>query len=395
MKLAILSRAPKCYSTRRLLEAAKARGHDVTILNPIRFTILLEENSPRLLYRSEPVEHFDAVIPRIGSSITFWGCAVVRQFEQMGVFCLNCAQAIADARDKLRSMQLLSRHHIAIPGTAMVRSNKDILPAIQSVGGAPVILKLIQGTQGVGVILAENTKAAEATIQTLRSARQNVLIQRFVSESKGRDVRALVVGDRVVASIRRIAEGEEFRSNVHRGGRAEPLTLDGDCAATALRAAHIVGLHVAGVDMLESREGPRVAEVNCSPGLQGIESATGRDIATAIIDYLQAQIDDAYESVEPSSEGYDLIEVVANDDNQLAGQTIGGPMLEGRGLTVLRLAHNGDVIDRPESHTRLEAGDRVLCFGRTRELQSLVNPYGPEQARRPVQEAPESRRESL
>ena len=395
MRIAILSQAPKCYSTRRLAEAARGRGHDVHILNPTRFTILLEENSPRLLYQSAPIEYFDAVVPRIGATITFWGSAVVRQFEQMGVFCLNCAQAISDARDKLRSMQLLSRHHIAIPGTAMVRSNKDILPAIQSVGGAPVILKLIQGTQGVGVILAENTKAAEATIQTLRSARQNVLIQRFVSESKGRDVRALVVGERVVASMRRIASGEEFRSNVHRGGKAEPITLDHDCAATALRAAQVVGLHVAGVDMLESHEGPRVAEVNCSPGLRGIETATGQDIAAAIVDYLQAQIDYANESIEPSPEGYDLVEIVASDENHLAGQMIGGPMIEGRGLTVLRLAHNGDIVDRPNSETRLHEGDRLLCFGRARELQSLVNSHSDEPARRQPQESPAPRREAI
>lgn len=397
MKIAILSQAPRCYSTRRLVEAARLRGHSVSVLNPTRFTILLEEGRPRLLYQSQPMEQFDAVVPRIGATITFWGSAVVRQFEHMGVFCLNCAQAIADARDKLRSMQLLSRHHIAVPGTAVVRSNKDILPAIESVGGAPVVLKLIQGTQGVGVILAENNKAAEATIQTLRSARQNVLIQRFVSESRGRDVRAFVVGDRVVAAMRRIAQGEEFRSNVHRGGRAEPITLDQQCAATALRAAHVVGLHVAGVDMLESHEGPKVAEVNCSPGLQGIESATGLDIAGAIVDYLQAQTDYSDEAVEASPEGYDLVEIIASDENGLAGQTIGGPMIEGRGLTVLRLAHNGAVVERPDRHTRLQAGDRLLCFGRARELQLIANPGAAEHhdSAPPPPATPQVRREAM
>lgn len=371
MKIAILSQSPSCYSTTRLVEAAEARHHEVRVLNTRRFSILLERGGPSLLYRGEALERFDAVIPRIGASITFFGTAVVRQFEQMEIFCLNGAESILDARDKLRTMQLMSRHTIDIPMTAMVRSNRDILPAIRSVGGSPVILKLIQGTQGVGVILAESDNAAEATIQTLRSARQNVLIQKFVSESAGRDVRAFVVGDRVVASMRRIAQDQEFRSNVHRGGRAEPINLDQRYAATALRAAHVVGLHVAGVDMLESNDGPKVAEVNCSPGLQGIEAATGQDVAGAIIEYLEAQAEMPEEAVETAPEDYDLAELVVSPDSGLVGEMVGGPKFEGRGLTVLRVTHESDIVERPEKSRRLRSGDHVLCFGRVRELHSI------------------------
>ena len=371
MKICILSQAPKCYSTRRIHEAAIARGHQARVCDTARFSIILEHGRPSLLYRGKPLEPTDAVIPRIGASITFFGTAVVRQFEHMGIFCLNCAGSIVDARDKLRTMQSLSRHDIDIPSTALVRSNKDVLKAIEIVGGAPVVLKLIQGTQGVGVILAESHKAAEATIQTLRSARQNVLIQKFVSESKGRDVRAFVVGDRVVAAMRRVAQDQEFRSNVHRGGKAEPVNLDQVYIATALKAAHVLGLHVAGVDMLESREGPKVAEVNCSPGLQGIETATGVDVAGAIIEYLEAQADFPDDAAQVAPDDYDLVEFIVANESALTGETVGGSKLEGRGVTVLRMDREGVASVRPERTSVIQAGDKLLCFGRAQELHAL------------------------
>src|SRR5210317_2588605 len=251
MKLAILSCSPNCYSTRRLREAAVQRAHKVKVLSTLKFAIDLEEGDPDLYFRQKRLSHYDAVLPRIGASISYYGTAVVRQFEQMDVFCANSSGSIGNSRDKLRSLQILSRHRIGIPQTTFVRDKKDVLPAIERVGGAPVVIKLIEGTQGIGVLLAESNKQAESIIELLQSQKQNVLIQKFVAESKGKDIRALVVGDRVVAAMRRVAQGQEFRSNVHRGGQTQAVHLDDTYCATAVRAAQIMGLRVAGVDMLE------------------------------------------------------------------------------------------------------------------------------------------------
>src|SRR5690606_18488690 len=256
MKLAILSCSPKCYSTRRLRDTALQRGHEVRVLSTLKFSMDLEQGEPELYYRSKILSHYDAVLPRIGASVTYFGTAVVRQFEQMDVVCANSSSGIVNSRDKLRSLQILSRHHIGIPETTFVRDRKDILPAIDRIGGAPVIIKLIEGTQGVGVILAESVKVAEAISEALHSTKQHVLVQKFVAESRGRDSRALVVGDRVVAAMRRVAQGQEFRSNVHRGGATEPVVLDEEYAETAVRATQIMGLRIAGVDMLEGADGP-------------------------------------------------------------------------------------------------------------------------------------------
>ena len=291
MKLGILSCSTNCYSTRRLREAAVQRGHKVKVLNTLKFAIDLDKADPDLYFRTKQLSHYDAVLPRIGASITYFGTAVVRQFEQMDVFCANSSGGISNSRDKLRSLQILSRHNIGIPRTTFVKDKKDVLPAIERVGGAPVIIKLLEGTQGVGVILAESVKMAEAIIETLQSTKQNVLIQKFVAESKGRDVRAFVVGDQVVAAMRRVAQGQEFRSNVHRGGRTELVELDDQYSEAAVRAAQIMGLRVAGVDMLESKTGPQIMEVNSSPGLEGIETCTQLDVAGAIIDFIAAQVD--------------------------------------------------------------------------------------------------------
>ncbi len=241
MKLGILSTSPRRYSTRRLVQAAKQRGHKVQVLNTTKFAIDLQQELPDLYYKNKSLASYDAVVPRIGASITYYGTAVVRQFEQMDVYCCNTAAGIINSRDKLRSLQILSRHKIGIPHTAFVRSKEDVMPAIERVGGAPVIIKLLEGTQGIGVILADSKDIAAAIVETLQSTKQNVLIQKFVAESKGRDIRAFVVGDRVIAAMRRRAQGQEFRSNVHRGGRTEMITLDPAYEETAVRSAQIMG----------------------------------------------------------------------------------------------------------------------------------------------------------
>ncbi len=374
MRLTILSQAPKCYSTKRLVAAAQEREHAVRVMDNTRFTLILEHGRPSMMYRGKKLFPCDAIIPRIRASVTFFGTAVVRQFGQMGLFCLNSAEAITASRDKLRTMQLLSRYNIGIAPTAFVRCNKYILPAIESVGGAPVVLKLIQGTQGIGVILAETQNVAEAILQTLRTARQNVLIQKFVAESKGKDIRALVVGDRVVAAMKRVAQGQDFRSNVHRGGKAQPITLTREYEATAIRAANILGLHVAGVDMLEGEAGPLVAEVNSSPGLEGIEKATGVDVAGAIIEYLEAQVALAVDAEQTDNEHFEMIELVVSNGSEFVGETVEGPKLAGRGLVVLKLFRNGEEVVRPTGNSDIREGDRLLCFGRSRELNAVQKP---------------------
>lgn len=260
MKLAILSRAPHAYSTIRLRAAAQQRGHNVKVLNTLRFAIDLSGKEPDLQYRGRLLSDYDAILPRIGNSVTYFGTAVVRQFEQMDVYTPNTANGITNSRDKLRATQILSRHNIDMPATAFVHSRADVSLAIERVGGAPVVIKLLQGTQGIGVILAPEVKTAEAIIETLQSTNQNVLIQNFISESKGRDIRALVVGDRVVAAMRRVAVGDEFRSNLHRGGRVEPVELTPAFEQAAVRSAQIMGLRVAGIDMLEGKDGPLVID---------------------------------------------------------------------------------------------------------------------------------------
>lgn len=375
MKLAILSRAPQSYSTQRLVTAAEQRGHQVRVLNTLRFAIDLSGPDPDLQYRGKPLSDYDAIIPRIGASITYFGTAVVRQFEQMDVYTPNTANGISNARDKLRATQILSRHSIAMPPTEFVRNRADVRPAIERVGGAPVVIKLLEGTQGIGVILAPEAKVAEAIIETLHSTRQNVLIQRFVSESRGRDVRALVVGDRVVAAMRRTANGDEFRSNVHRGGSVQPLELPPEYEEAAVRSAQIMGLKVAGVDMLESNEGPLVMEVNSSPGLEGIERATQLDVAGAIIDHIADRV--AFPDIDVRqrlsvSTGYGVAEIVVLANADLVGMTLGESRLWERDITVLTLHRGATVIPNPRKGALLEAGDRLLCFGKLDEMRSMV-----------------------
>jgi len=386
MKLAILSCGPNSYSTRRLKEAALARGHNVKVLNTLKFAIDLEQGRPDLYFRQKLLSDYDAVLPRIGASITYYGTAVVRQFEEMGVFCANTSNGITNSRDKLRSLQILSRHQIGIPRTSFVSDKKDVLPAIERVGGAPVVIKLIQGTQGIGVLLAETIKAAESIIELLQSQNQNVLIQKFVAESKGKDIRAFVVGDRVVAAMRRVAQGQEFRSNVHRGGVAEPVELTDDYRETAVRAAQILGLRVAGVDMLESSAGPQVMEVNSSPGLEGIETCTQLDIAGAVIEYIAARVDFPEIDVRQRlsvSKGYGVSEISIPNGSNYEGKTIGETGLRESDINVLTLYRGKTVIPNPRSDRQLLADDRLLCFGRLDSMRGLLPPKA-QRRRRPA-----------
>lgn len=384
MKLAILSRAPRAYSTQRLRTAALERGHDVKVLNTLRFGIDLSNDEPDLQFRGRRLSSYDAVLPRIGASITYFGTAVVRQFEQMDVYTPNTANGISNSRDKLRATQILSRHNIGMPATFFVRNRADVKQAIEQVGGAPVVIKLLEGTQGIGVILAPEVKVAEAIIETLQSTSQNVLIQAFVKESKGRDIRALVVGDRVVAAMRRTAQGDEFRSNVHRGGSVEAVDLDPEYEATAVRAAQIMGLRVAGVDMLEGNDGPLVMEVNSSPGLQGIEAATRLDVAGAIVDFIADQVDfpeiDVRQRLAVST-GYGVAELAVHSGSEMVGKALRDSGLSDRDITVLTLHRGTSVTPSPRPSKVLEAEDRLLCFGRLEEMRSMI-PERPKRRRR-------------
>ena len=375
MKLAILSRNLKCYSTRRLKEAAEQRGHTVKILNTLKFAIDLEQGHPDLYFRQKQLSSYDAVLPRIGASITYYGTAVVRQFEQMDIFCANTAASISRSRDKLRSLQMLSRHRIGIPKTTFVRDKRDVLPAIERVGGAPVIIKLIEGTQGIGVLLAETVSSAAAIVELLQSQKQSVLIQKFVSESKGRDIRAFIVGDQVVGAMRRVARGQEFRSNIHRGGYAEPVDLDESYRETAVRAAQIMGLQVAGVDLLESQDGPQIVEVNSSPGLEGIEGCTRLDIAGAIIDYISAKVNFPEIDLRQRltvSRGYGVAEIYIPEGSDYIGKKICDSGLREKDISVLTLYRDAKVIPNPRSQRELEADDRLLCFGKLESMKELI-----------------------
>ena len=368
MKLAILSRGPASYSTGRLKDAALDRGHQVKVLNTLKFAIDLQRGQPSLFYRQKPLSTYDAVLPRIGASITYYGNSVVRQFEEIR-----------------RTLQVLSRHNIGIPRTTFVTDKKDVLPAIERVGGAPVVIKLIEGTQGIGVLLAESTKSAEGIIELLQSQKQNVLIQKFVAESKGKDIRAFVVGDRVVAAMRRVAQGQEFRSNVHRGGIAEAIELDEEYRHTAVSAAQILGLRVAGVDMLEGANGPQIMEVNSSPGLEGIETCTELDIAGAVIDYIAARVDFPEIDIRQRltvSQGHGVSEIHIPEGSDLVGKTIAEIDLEEGNINVLTLYRGGKAIPNPRSSRQLEAEDRLLCFGKLETMRALV-PVKSRRRRRP------------
>jgi len=287
MKIAILSRNPKLYSTKRLVEACQAHGHESQVIDVLRCYMNISSHKPEVHYKGEILSGFDAVIPRIGASVTFYGNAVLRQFEMMGVYPLNESVAISRSRDKLRSLQLLSRKGVGMPVTGFAHSPDDIEDVIKMVGGAPLVIKLLEGTQGIGVVLAETQKAAESVIEAFLGLKANIMVQEYIKEAGGADIRCFVIGDKVVAAMKRQAKEGEFRSNLHRGGIANIIKLTPEERSTAVRAARIMGLNVAGVDILRSNHGPVVMEVNSSPGLNGIEDATGKDVAGMIISFIE------------------------------------------------------------------------------------------------------------
>ena len=288
MRIAVLSRKASLYSTSRLREAAVSRGHEVQVVDYLRCYMDITSHKPKVLYQGEPLK-VDAVIPRIGASRTFYGTAVVRQFEMMGVYPVNESQAISRSRDKLRCLQLLARKGIGLPVTGFAHSTKDVEGLINLVGGAPLVIKLLEGTQGIGVVLTETKKAAESVIEAFRGMDANILVQEFIKEAGGSDIRCFVVGDKVVAAMKRQGAEGEFRSNLHRGGSAEKVKITPEERSTAVRSAKAMGLRVAGVDLLRSNHGPVVMEVNSSPGLEGIESSTGKDVASMIIEFIEKQ----------------------------------------------------------------------------------------------------------
>ena len=287
MKIAVLSRNPRLYSTRRLVEAGQQRGHEMVVIDTLRAYMHIASHKPQIHYRGQALEGFDAVIPRIGASVTFYGCAVLRQFEMMGVYPLNESVAISRSRDKLRALQLLSRKGIGLPVTGFAHSPDDIPDLIQMVGGAPLVIKVLEGTQGMGVVLAETSKAAESVIEAFLGLKQDIMVQEYIQEAGGADIRCFVVGDKVIAAMKRQAKAGEFRSNLHRGGSASLIKITPEERMTAVRAAKVMGLNVAGVDILRSNHGPLVMEVNSSPGLEGIETTTAKDVAGMIIEHLE------------------------------------------------------------------------------------------------------------
>ena len=291
MKIAILSRNPNLYSTRRLVEAGKKKKHEVRVIDTLKCDIQIEKKKPTILYKGEYLNGFDAVIPRIGASVTFYGTAVVRQFEMMKAFSTTESVALVRSRDKLRSLQILSRAGLGLPKTVFTNYSKDVDQVIDAVGGAPCVIKLLEGTQGLGVVLAETKKAAESVLEAFNGLQARVIVQEFIKEAKGADLRVLVIGDQVVGAMKRQAKEGEFRSNLHRGGTAEVVELSDEEENAALRAAKAMNLSVAGVDLLQSARGPLILEVNSSPGLEGIEGATGKDIAGSIIKYIERNVD--------------------------------------------------------------------------------------------------------
>ncbi len=287
MKIGILSRNKNLYSTRRLIEACEQRGHEVKVIDALRCYMNINSDKPEIHFKGEELSGFDAIVPRIGASVSFYGCAVLRQFEMMGVYPVNESVAITRSRDKLRSMQLLSRKGIGMPITGFASKPDDVKDLLEMVGGAPVVIKLLEGTQGIGVVLAETRKAAESVIEAFMGLKANIMVQEYIKEAGGADIRCFVIGDKVIASMKRQASEGEFRSNLHRGGSASLVKITPAERRTAIAAARAMGLNVAGVDLLRSERGPLVMEVNSSPGLEGIEKATGKDIAGLVVNFIE------------------------------------------------------------------------------------------------------------
>jgi len=375
LSIAVLTSKRQSYSVRRLIEEGRKRGHRMRALDPMAFSILLDYDEPMLHYKSKPLSKYDAVIPRVASSSAQFGAAVVRQFEQMGVFCANSSNAIFTSRDKFRASQTMTKRGIGIPRTAFVADPSAVEGAVDYLGGAPVVVKLVTGSQGIGVTLAEHRQTAIALVDMLQSLGSETLMQSFISESRGRDIRAFVVDGRVVAAMRRTAVGDEFRSNIHRGASAQAVDLSEEYREAALRAAQVIGLRVAGVDILEGNDGPMVIEVNSSPGLEGIEGATGIDVAGTILDFVERECHLPEFDIRQRlrmAHGYGILEVGIGPKSPLVDRSIGGSELAVPEIRVLTVTRGGGAIPLPKDDFVFQAGDEAVVFGPTEMLRSLA-----------------------
>ena len=374
LKLAVLSRGPRLYSTRRLVQEAKIRGIDVEVTDPMKFSLFVDDGAIDIHYSGEPFTH-DAVIPRIGHSITKHGVAVLRHMEQLGIWTANSGQGILQSRDKLHASQILARNKIPVPKTTYVRDIIDVEPAIDFVGGLPVVIKVTQGTQGQGVFLRHTVHESRSLIQGLLLTGKAVLVQEYIAESHGKDIRALVVGDRVVAAMRRKARGREFRSNYHLNGTVEKVEISEEFEEQAVRAARVLGLNVAGVDLLESNNGPLVLEVNSSPGLEGIEKASGVNVAGAIIDYVMSET--AFSEVDLDQllrtvPGSGVLSLQLRNHPMMVGNKIADLFKSTYEIPVFALSRDNKLLWNPEPDVQLRYDDVIICYGELNQLRASL-----------------------
>ncbi len=374
LRLAILSRGPRLYSTRRLAEEARKRGLDPYIADPMKFSLFVADGRIDILHNGEPF-NYDAVIPRIGHSITKHGVAVLRHLEQLGIWTANTGAGILQSRDKLHASQILARNRIPVPRTTYVRDIIDVETAVDFVGGLPVVIKVTQGTQGQGVFLRHTIRESRNLVQGLLLTGRAVLIQEYIAESHGKDIRALVVGDRVVASMRRRARGREFRSNYHLNGTVEKVDLPPEFEEAACRAARVLGLHIAGVDLLEAKDGPLVLEVNSSPGLEGIEKASGVNVAGEIIDYVTSET--AFSEVDLDQllrtvPGSGVLSLQIKNHPQLVGQPLADLFNSSSKIPVFALSRDNSLLWNPSDDIQLRYEDVLICYGELTELRNSL-----------------------
>ena len=374
LKLAVLSRGPRLYSTRRLVQEAKLRGIEVEVTDPMKFSLFVDDGAIDIHYAGEPFTH-DAVVPRIGHSITKHGVAVLRHMEQLGIWTANTGQGILQSRDKLHASQILARNKIPVPKTTYVRDSIDVEPAIDFVGGLPVVIKVTQGTQGQGVFLRHTVHESRSLIQGLLLTGKSVLVQEYIAESHGKDIRALVVGDRVVAAMRRKARGREFRSNYHLNGTVEKVEISSEFEQQAVRAARVLGLNIAGVDLLEGNNGPLVLEVNSSPGLEGIEKASGINVAGEIIDYVMSEA--AFSEVDLDQllrtvPGSGVISLQLRNHPSMVGKKISDLFIYDNDVPLIALSRDSNLIWNPRLETQLRYDDVVICYGELNQLRKSL-----------------------
>ena len=374
LRLAILSRGPRLYSTRRLAEEARKRGLDTYIADPMKFSLFVADGRIDILHNGEPF-NYDAVIPRIGHSITKHGVAVLRHLEQLGIWTANTGAGILQSRDKLHASQILARNRIPVPRTTYVRDIIDVETAVDFVGGLPVVIKVTQGTQGQGVFLRHTIRESRNLVQGLLLTGRAVLIQEYIAESHGKDIRALVVGDRVVASMRRRARGREFRSNYHLNGTVEKVDLPPEFEEAACRAARVLGLNIAGVDLLEAKDGPLVLEVNSSPGLEGIEKASGVNVAGEIIDYVTSET--AFSEVDLDQllrtvPGSGVLSLQIKNHPQLVGQPLADLFNSSSKIPVFALSRDNSLLWNPSDDIQLRYEDVLICYGELTELRNSL-----------------------